>query len=350
MRKINFIENKNINFSNLKKIYKNSIQANHHANFGPTTKALENKIKSLLKLSKNKEVIMCSSATSGILIVAKYLLKNKKIRFATSNFTFYSSYIDDLKNTLILPSNNNCSIDLKVIKKNIHRFDNLIFTNCFNYNYDYTDIYKLCKNNKKQLIIDNSTGFYERPLSYNKMDVFEVISCHHTKPWGFGEGGIIICNKNHEKALKNLINYGVKNFKKNHMFGLNAKISDLSSAAILGRIRDINIWSKKYHFQAKRIIKILKKNFNVTKIFYKNQKTPINYIPVLFDKKIQKKFLNKSKHIVFRKYYEPISDRNLKNCKAWNTYEHILCIPSHKDLRKISQSKIIKDINSIINN
>ena len=60
--------------------------------------------------------------------------------------------------------------------------------------------------------MDNATNLLDRPKNHNKMNIFEVISFHHTKPWGFGEGGIIVCNTKHENKIKELINFGSKNF------------------------------------------------------------------------------------------------------------------------------------------
>jgi dTDP-4-amino-4,6-dideoxygalactose transaminase len=347
MKKINFIENKYINFKNLNKIYNISWHSNHHANFGPVSKQLENFLAKKIKLPKNKKVIFCSSATMAILTIAKFLISKKKNRFATSNFSFFSNYIDDLKNSLILASNENCSIDINVIKRNIKYFDNLIITNAFNFNPDYSKIYELCNKNKKQLIIDNALTLYERPKDYETMDVFETISFHHTKPWGIGEGGAIICNKKYEYELKNLINFGSKNFYKNHKYGINAKISDLSCAAQLDRLKLIDTWGKEYHTQANRVIEIVKKNFNIEKIFYNDYKTPKNYIPILFKKKIEEMKLNNSRYLEFRKYYKPLLKKTIKNCHAKKIYERILCVPSHSDVKKLTDKQIIKDITFI---
>jgi dTDP-4-amino-4,6-dideoxygalactose transaminase len=347
MKKINFIENKHINFEEINKIYNISRKTNCHANFGPVSKLLENFLAKELKLPKNKRVICCSSATSAMLIIAKYLISKKKSRFATSNFSFFSNYIDDLKNSLILPSNENCSIDTSEIKKKIKYFDNLIITNAFNFSPDYSEIYELCNKNKKQLIIDNALTLYERPKDYEFMDVFETISFHHTKPWGFGEGGIIICNKGHEKQIKNLINFGAEDFQKNHKFGLNAKISDFACAGILYRIKTMNMWSKKYEKQKQRMFKLLKENFSSIVMFCKKNKTPVNFIPVFFNQKINSENLKNSKYLTFRKYYKPLTNKKIKNCKAEKMYEHILCIPTHSEIEKVSDKKIIQDINSM---
>ena len=106
-KKVNFLENKIPDFINIKKIYQKSIKLNRHTNFGPVSKILELKLKKILKLPKNKIVIMCSSATMGLLVISNYLRlqnRNKNI-FATSNYTFFSSNLNFLSNAKILPTN-----------------------------------------------------------------------------------------------------------------------------------------------------------------------------------------------------------------------------------------------------
>ena len=46
------------------------------------------------------------------------------------------------------------------------------------------------------------------------MQYSEILSFHHTKPWGFGEGGAVICETFDEKIVRQLINFGVD--RKNH--------------------------------------------------------------------------------------------------------------------------------------
>lgn len=349
-KKVNFLENKIPDFINIKKIYQKSIKLNRHTNFGPVSKILELKLKKILKLPKNKIVIMCSSATMGLLIISNYLRlqnRNKNI-FATSNYTFFSSNLNFLSNAKILPTNEKGLISKKHIIKKIDTFSDLIYTNLFNQDPHFYEIYNLCKKYKKNLIIDNATNLLDRPKNYNRMNLFEVVSFHHTKPWGFGEGGIIICNKNHEKKIKELINFGSKKFAHNKKYSFNAKISDWSCSVILDRINNYDKWSFDYNNQYKRIKKIILDKFNFYKILDKQTKSPKSYIAIMCKKRINKNLLKKTKYLVFRKYYKPLL-KSLNNCNAEKIYENILCVPCHKDLIKISDKKIIKDLSLFLN-
>ena len=349
-KKVNFLENKIPNFKNIKKIYQKSININRHTNFGPVSKILELKLKKILRLPNNKSVIMCSSATMGLLVISNYLRlqnRNKNI-FATSNYTFFSSNLNFLSNAKILPTNEKGLISKEHIKKKIDTFSDLIYTNLFNQDPHFCEIYDLCKKYKKNLIIDNATNLLDRPKNYNRMNLFEVVSFHHTKPWGFGEGGIIICNKNHEKKIKELINFGSKKFVHDKMYSFNAKISDWSCSVILDRINNYDKWFLEYNNQYKRIKKIILDKFNYYKILDNQTKSPKNYIAIICNKKIDNNLLRKTRYLQFKKYYKPLS-KSLKNCNARKIYENILCVPCHNDIIKISEKKIIKDLSLFLN-
>lgn len=344
-KKIKFLENKIPNFKNIKKIYQKSIKINRHTNFGPVSKILESKLKKILKLSKNKSVIMCSSATTGLLSICNYLrLQNNNTNiFATSNYTFFSSNLNFLSNAKILPSNEIGLISKKHIKKKLGTFSDLIYTNLFNQNPDFNEIYNLCKKYKKNLIVDNATNLLDRPKNYNSMNLFEVVSFHHTKPWGFGEGGIIICNKKHEKKIKELINFGFKKFTHDKRYSLNAKISDWSCSAILDRMNNFNKWSLEYKSQYKRIKRIIIDKFKYHKMLNIDTKSPKNFIALICKKKVNKKLLKKTKYLEFRKYYKPLS-KSLNNCHADEIFKYVLCVPCHNDLINISDKKITNDL------
>lgn len=348
MKKISFIENKKLNFLQLNHIYKKSIIENHHANFGPLTKKLEKYVFKLLNLTKNKSVVACSSGSLALLTIGNYFRLQNKKRFATSKFTFFSNNNNYLCNSYILETNKNGLIDLEKIKNQLNKFDNLIYTNIFNSNPDFTEIYKLCKKNKKNLIIDNALTLFERPKNYKNMNVYEMISFHHTKPWGFGEAGVIICPKKDEKIIRNLTNFGLLNFNKYKKFSFNCKISDLSSAAILLRLKNIKLWSKYYNTQKQRLIKILNSNFEFEKIFYTPRKTPSAYIPVVAKENIEQKLLNKTKYITLKKYYVPISNKRKKNCYAETIYNKIVCIPCHAGMAKVSDKNLIEDLKKVL--
>jgi dTDP-4-amino-4,6-dideoxygalactose transaminase len=344
MKKIKFLENKILNFSEIKKIYKISQKKNHHANFGPVSNKLEKFIHKLCKLPSNYCAIMCSSGTSAMLTAANFLRMQGINKFATSNYTFFSSKLNFLDNSKVIETDNRGLIDLKNLQKERNEFQALIYTNLFNLDPNYNEIYKFCKINKKALIVDNALNLLERPENLKNRDIFEIVSFHHTKPWGFGEGGVLICRRKHEKKLRNLMNFAAINFDELAKYGLNSKISDLSCAAILDRLKNYKKIIKIYNKQKNRLVKIIKDNFIFKDILNRQNKLNVsNYLAVVAENKIDKDDLKKLKYIECRKYYRPF--KSTKFFKRSNQlFDRIVCIPTGPHLQSISDKNIIKDL------
>jgi len=85
------------------------------------------------------------------------------------------------------------------------------------------------------LVYDNAAtpySFYEGKNCVN-YGVASFVSLHHTKPIGFGEGGLAIIDKKFEKYVRESINFGMDEEKNFTEFGSNCKMSEISAAAIL---------------------------------------------------------------------------------------------------------------------
>lgn len=343
MKKYKFIEEKKIDIDHIKGSILKCYKVNKFANYGPVTKKLENKISRLLNL-KSRSVIMCSSATAGIQTLTNFFQRksSKKIRWIISNNAFYSSNVQNLYNSKIIDSSPTGAICLSSLKKvNINSWDGIIYTNTYAFNYNWSSIRKYCLDNNKYFIIDNATGLLDRPVD-SKID-YEIISFHHTKPWGFGEGGAIICPNKNENIIRSLINFGSSNFSELKKFSNNYKISEISSMFILQRLNKINHWKRNYLLQEKSIRKIIKDNkFKISVLGNKTSFcSPRSYIPLILNKKISLEKLKKIKLLVLNKYYLPIlKSKKFKN--SVNIYERIVCFPNNPDLLEVNKSKIKK--------
>lgn len=349
-KKIPFIENKKPNFTHLNKYLKNTFLQNSYTNFGPMQKTLEMYISKKINIS-NRKVVMLNSATSGIHLLSKffeYKLK-KKIRWIICDFNFFSSNTLNLSNSIILDSNNYGCLGVKTLEsyldKHKDKIKNLgvIFTNIFGINSNWLPIKKVCRNYKMPFFIDNATGLFDRATKSN--DDFEVVSFHHTKFWGFGEGGCIIVPSKYYKILKNLTNFGSVNFSDLKKYSSNFKISDISCGLIYERLKNINKKKKLYIDTSNYIFDILKKNnFKIRRFSKLKSKSIQTYTPYLITKPITQKQLDKTKYITFRKYYKPL--KNLKNSKF--IYDRIICISNNPDILKVKRKHIIEDFKNII--
>ena len=118
--KIKFIENKIYDFSRISELLTLSISTNHHANSGPVCSLLEEIIRSITKVPDDRKVVVVSSGTAALHIACNYhsLFKRKSgMRWVTSAFTFKSSAVGALSETIVIDSNSRGDFDLKNLKK-----------------------------------------------------------------------------------------------------------------------------------------------------------------------------------------------------------------------------------------
>ncbi|MDC3044653.1 DegT/DnrJ/EryC1/StrS family aminotransferase [Prochlorococcus sp. AH-736-B04] len=363
--KIPFIENKLYDFDFIKSLLALSEEKNSHANGGPVVSLLEESLHLLLGLPDNKIVICTNNGTSAIqiacgLIQEKYfseISKESVMRWVVCGFNFASAFIGPFISSIKIDCDKNGLFSLEELKKiPLNKYDGIIYTNTFCNGSEISELINYCKNNNKFIVVDNATGLMDRCVPRDSY-IPEIVSFHHTKPWGVGEGGALICDSSDEDMVRKLINYGAVTYKPIYsLYSGNKKISDVSAAAILSRLATYNQWEHLYKWQESRIKSII--------LDYSLPLTPLSgvikpsspraYTPYLLnDKKIDEKFINKSLHITFRKYYKPFLYGTKTNTRdklpnAYSLFDHIVCIPNNPENCLKGESEIFNDISKII--
>ncbi|MDC3044742.1 DegT/DnrJ/EryC1/StrS family aminotransferase [Prochlorococcus sp. AH-736-B04] len=285
---------------------------------------------------------------------------NKKlIKWVTCGFNFVSAFIGPLASTIKIDCTKNGLFDLDQLKNiPFDNYDGVIYTNTFCQQTEISELVNYCEANNKFIVIDNATGLRDRCV--NKQSYIpEIISLHHTKPWGFGEGGAIICDSSDAMLVRKLINFGASKIDPIYsIYSGNKKLSDISASAILSRLATYNQWSKFYLGQEKRIKSIISDYSLPLKPLINNRKTksPLAYTPfVVENQEITEEIIEKSVNITFRKYYRPFLygqkinlKKNLPN--AYELYSKILCISNNPENSLKSESEILSDLNALLVN
>lgn len=324
-----FIENKVYDFERIAQLMGLSERINHHANRGPVSTLLEEMVAKLIGLPKQRRVVAVCSATAGMHAAAGYLSlaqQKTRSRWLASAFGFYSSAIGPFGMATLLDSDPNgrlsCSSVLQVPRA---EYDGIVYTNIFAQHSDWYDHKNLSISNGKALLIDNATGLFDRPV-YNSdnIDPIEVISFHHTKPWGVGEGGVIVCDESQEDEIRKLISFGVGMRDGSRVAASNTKISDLSAAAIIDRLEKYPTWAQQYIAAEKYWAELLapyaaqiKPLLGTTSTTSPRAYTPFSLAPDFATNLTEGP-------IVLRKYYRPLQS----SPNAVNLFEKILCIPN----------------------
>ncbi len=342
-----FIENKLIDFPLLEKILSISRQQNHWANFGPVSRILEHYLCGALNVQDDKEIIVCKSATDALFVACniKAIKKRKTIRWVVSAFGFFSTHIGPLAQSQVIDCNAKGLLSIEELASlPADSWDGLIVTNVFGLFDDLSDYIGLCLKSGKEIVIDNALGFYFSGRNEGAM-ADEVISFHQTKPWGIGEGGCLVVNKEDADLARSLINFGVGSDLDVRPYSCNSKLSDFHSALILQRLLNTYQWMPRYLEQTNRIISITADLGLALLSDIPNDKM-LGHVPVICPRSISiKAAKEKIKHIQFGKYYKPLTEEMRQ---ATALFDHILNIPCHSGIDVLSDRQIVESIRLII--
>jgi dTDP-4-amino-4,6-dideoxygalactose transaminase len=333
-----WIANKTILNENIIENLKLCEKSNIFTNNGVFVKKLENFIKDKFKIDESKAVICCNNGTSALyaLVSGIEIFHKKHIKWATQSFTFPSSAQGILKNTTILDIDKDGGLDLKLVGENI---DGIIVTNCFGNVVDIDKYIAFCNKKNIFLIFDNagtSYTFYKGKNSCNYGNG-SIISFHHTKPFGFGEGGAIIVDLKYENKIRKLLNFGIDN--KNisiyeqywSRLGANYKLTEISAIFILEYIKTYFEKIVIHHREIYNFLKTNEKLFNIT--LFPNFADPEKTVPMcisLLHIKFTKQVISQLKNINIysRKYYIPL----INTLNSSILYNKILCLPCNIDV------------------
>jgi dTDP-4-amino-4,6-dideoxygalactose transaminase len=329
---MSWIHKKTINHSKINERLQKCVETGQFTNNGYNVKDLEFFIRKNFKINHEKAVICVANATVGLwgLCNSIEFNDNIKINWCSQSFTFPSSVQGLLKNTKIVDIDENGGLDLNLVP---NECNGIIVTNIFGNVVDISKYEKWAKEKNKYLIFDNAATAYTFYKGQNSCNygVGCIISFHHTKPFGFGEGGAIIVDNKYEEAVRRLINFGISNEKqlKWNSFGGNYKMSEISAIYIIQYLEDnmnkIINHHKQMYYKYKDAYKMYP-NFGDT------DNTILSSF-CLLDDKYTPEYINImiNRGIICRKYYNPLIDTPY----AVKIYNQILCYPLNLDIYNI---------------
>ena len=348
----NWVPTKNIDTDLVNELLEKSLEINHFTNNGPNVQLLELFIKDKFKVGEDKSVIVVTngavalhSITSGI-----QYTENMMLRWATQSFTFPPSAQSNLSSVEIIDIDRDGGLDLNLVDENIN---GIIVTNIFGNVVNIDKYTEWAKTNNKFLIFDNAATGYTFYKGTNCVNYGNgcIISFHHTKPFGFGEGGAIIVDKKYEKAIRCLNNFGIGLTERDYWVkeGNNNKMSDISAVYILQFLMNnfdkiVNHHNDMYKYVKEKIKKIkdeegIDLKWKLFPSFHEDNIIVPSCLCILFDKyddNIRLKLLENN--IYCRKYYYP-----LKNTKvACEIFDSILCISFTTDMTKENIDEIFE--------
>lgn len=348
---IEWIPNKPINNEIVQKLLQKCQETKQFTNNGPNVKLLEEFITNKFEIDdESKSVIVVVNASLGIQILthAISVFNNNELKWATQSFTFPPSNQGTLKTSIILDIDLDGGLNLEEMNKEI---DGIIVTNIFGNIVDIDKYIDYCQTHNKYLIFDNAATHYTFYKNKNCLNYGQgcIISFHHTKPFGFGEGGAIIVDKKYENIIRKFINFGINIYPDKYYSqeANNCKMSDISAVYILQYLHDhfdiiVNRHQALYEYFKNKINEL---NLKITLYpsFHDKNKICVSCFCILCEDHVTSSHLEKlllENSIYCRKYYCPLKET--KN--TINIYNKILCISCQKDMTFEDVDTIVKII------
>jgi dTDP-4-amino-4,6-dideoxygalactose transaminase len=244
MEKIEFLRPKLPKYSEYLPYLKLIDENNKYSNFGPINEKLE---KTLLDeyFNNTGSLTTVSNCTLGLTLAISSSIKKGGKYAVMPSFTFAATPLAaqwcGLEPFFIDVDAKHWSIDLKVLNEVIERLgDDLAVIVPYVTFGQWVNLeqYKNLSDKNIPVVIDAASGFGGLNKDGKSLDGgFRgaiAYSCHATKPFGIGEGGIVYSeNKDIVERVKNLSNFGFNQNRSCDHLGTNAKLPEISAAIAL---------------------------------------------------------------------------------------------------------------------
>ncbi len=186
--------------------------------------------------------LLVSNATVG-LQAALMAIGVRGKRVAVSNFTFPATLhaIISAGGIPLICDVDESSWELteKELEKALQEFKSeikaVVVTKIFGMLQPQEGILNYCEDNALGLVFDSAAGFKVNNSYSSSKNVYEVFSFHATKPFGVGEGGFVVSNKENIEIVRQISNFAL-NQDQTFYDGTNSKADEFTAARVLAAL------------------------------------------------------------------------------------------------------------------
>ena len=333
---VSFVEHKSPDFQNVAKLLASSARDNRWTNFGPVWAALKTHIESALALPADRCAVPCASGTHALLAAAALAERNGPLRWLCPDYAFRATAIGPFAGAQFIDCNQSGAFDAEILGRvDQTSYDGIVALNPFGLLNSMDSVVDFARRLGKALIIDNALGLFG-PDRRDHRGVFECISLHHTKPFGFGEGGCLIVDRELEGDAVQALDFGYGwRWQGGERSLSNGKLSEPAAAFILDRLQHATTCGPDYRRQFLRILKIAEgSGLRILLSGDLGAATPGN-LPLLCPRPISKSEAENDL-VTTAKYYRPITGKPV----ATDIYDRIVNVPCHPGLAALSDEQI----------
>lgn len=225
---IPFTQHKKLNIDRFNYYLQEANNTNQFTNYGYAVRLLEQRAREMLLIDDCKAVIATCNGAAALNAIMAAINDNEHV--FSQDFTFPCNFQIPDVDTIGFDMTDSYDPDIESITEP----GIIIITNCFGHVTNIDKILNHAHKYKQEIIFDNAAAPYSfyNNSNISNYGIASYISLHHTKPIGFGEGGLVIIDKSYEDLIRSIINFGMINRKPTYK-GSNYKMSELSAAGIL---------------------------------------------------------------------------------------------------------------------
>ena len=337
-QRVKFIENKRPDMARVSALLDICAEANQWANFGPLYHKLADDYAAHLGLGAGQKITPCANAGVALEMLARAMAAQEdvaQLRWVGSAFSFKNLGRGYFAQMQFLDCDAQGMLDLAALRQlPPDSFDGVVVTNPFGMAQDFDGYIQFARETGKKLIIDNAAGLGRTIPDWP----WQVFSLHHTKPYGVGEGGLVLSPVELAEFLVLLINYD-KVPKAPAYWLNNCKISDLSCAFQIARLEQIAAWEPGYIAQRARIAGLFAQ-MGARVMLPVAGANPVNTIPVLMGGPIDPAKLDTDRLVDIGRQYVPLAP--LPQAEA--IHAQIINFPVHPELAALSDDQLLNDM------
>lgn len=259
---VDFVEDKHAPPEVLAGLLRPAIAANRHTNFGPVSAELESTLHRLNGGGAARACIAVANATLGLqaAVCALENAQGRRLRWAVGDFSFFTAFQGPFQKGLPVACGPDGQIDMAALAAlDQGAYDAILATNVFGLGEDFAPLFDFAAARGKVLLVDNAAGFGALAPWHGAGTAppawAEVVSLHHTKPWGMGEGGAVFLPADMAPLVRAAVNFGtgIGHPLADTRLCTNGKISEIAAAQCLFRVTGHDAWAPAYREQAARL-------------------------------------------------------------------------------------------------
>lgn len=329
-----FVANEPPSLSRIGSLLTTSERYNQWANGGPLVRALERAYEQYLRPPSGTTVV--AVANGGMALEALARVHDARApdvhTWAVSAFTFKNQARGYFSNAEVLDCDDRGMLDVDALQRALERgsVDAFVVTNIFGLWVGFEQYTEMARRFGAAMLIDNAAGIGPEIPDWP----FQAFSLHHTKPFGFGEGGLAVVPSDWRKEFESLLTYDDLTLDPAHWLN-NGKLSDGAAAYHLDRLERSPEWVPLYEMQGKRI-KHLAVRSGLSPLFDWGKHRVATSMPYLSPAPTTPERLS-NPFLVLGKYYKPLADRS----RAEAIYRHIVNIPTHPDVAQVDTDDLL---------